>query len=85
MKNKYIDKFSYKHILIAVITIIYLYASYELKVVRGYNQSYQEVGMSDAEIVIGALIILMFAISDIYKKIKLRRILDKQLRKHQKK
>lgn len=82
MKNKYINKPIYKHILIATIVIIYLYASYELKVVRGYNQQYQQVGMSDSEIIIGAFIIIGFAVRDIYNKLKLRRILNNQLRKH---
>lgn len=85
MKNKYINKPSYKHILIVVIAIIYLYASYELKVVRGYNSGYKSVGMDTDQVIFGAILVILFISKDLYDKYKLKRLIKKQLRKHQKK
>ncbi len=77
-----INKRTCKRIIGLLIVVIYLYASYELKVVRGYNASYREIGISFPEILIGLLIVLTYAVTDIYKKLKLRMIIKRQIEKH---
>lgn len=57
-----------KRIVIVFSVVIYLVMSYELKVVRGYNSGYKHLGISDDQIVIGAAIVIVFIITDLYKK-----------------
>lgn len=81
MNNKDLSKLCKKRVMIVAIGVIYLFLSYQLKVVRGYNQQYTEFGMSDFEIVVGASIVIAFIVADLYKRYKLKRIIDSQLKK----
>ncbi len=55
-----------RKVIVMILLIAYLYASYELKIVKGYNQSYQNIGMSDFEIVIGGLLVICYIIRERY-------------------
>lgn len=59
-----------KRIFIVAVTLIYLYLSYQLKVVGGYNTGYKQLGMSDTEIYIGSVLIIIFILKDFYNKWK---------------
>lgn len=55
-----------RKIIIILLAIIYLYASYELKIVRGYNQNYSHLGMTDSEVILGALLVIGYIIRERY-------------------
>lgn len=59
-----------KRLVYVLLAIIYLYASYELKVVRGYNQGYQSMGMEDWQVIAGGLIVVIFISKKLYDEIK---------------
>lgn len=64
-------------IIIIGLAIVYFYASYELKVVRGYNQDYQNIGMSDSEVIVGALLVIGYILRERYLFYKCKKLLKK--------
>lgn len=72
MKDRYNYKFR-KRIVFILLGVIYLYLSYQLKVVRGYNSGYKQLGMSDIEIIVGSILIIMFILKELYNKWKLNK------------
>lgn len=66
-----------RKIIIIGLVIVYFYASYELKVVRGYNQNYQDIGMSDGEVIVDALLVIGYIIRERYVFYKYTKLLKK--------
>lgn len=65
MKDRYDHKLR-KRVALNIIGAIYLYLSYQLKVVRGYNNGYKQLGVSDSEIIIGSLLVIIFILKELY-------------------
>ncbi|WOO89621.1 hypothetical protein R2F61_02620 [Mollicutes bacterium LVI A0078] len=64
-----------RKIIIIMLAIIYLYASYELKIVRDYNQNYHNLGMADSEVILGGLLLIAFIIRKQYVLFKYTKLL----------
>lgn len=64
-----------RKIIIIMLVIIYLYASYELKIVRDYNQNYHNLGMADSEVILGGLLVIAFIIREQYVLYKYTKLL----------
>lgn len=70
-----------KRIFILTVVLVYLYLSYRLKVVGGYNTGYKHLGMSDLQIYIGSVLVIIFILKDFYNKWKQSKIIKKHSQK----
>ncbi len=66
-----------------VVIIIYLYASYQFKVVNYNGISYYDSGISDNQVILGGLLIMCYMFREIYLNLKYTIILKNKMRKNQ--
>lgn len=70
-----------KRAIIMILAVIYLYASYQIKVVNYSNANDLDSGISDYEVILGGLLVLCYMLSEMYFKLKYKIILKKKMRR----